>query len=283
MLITLLAFTAPSQAAEIQVVLGTPIGVFVDGIPMHADPDGRNMAVSTDLAAGRHVLETRNALGKTTAYKELDLAVDDRVRFEYRKRELWHVNTSKMAMPTANTTVVRTTTTTTAQGGGGYDVIMQEGGETVHMGVSAGPMGGRVVVSDGQNTVAMDAGITVTETTTRTTTTTTTTGDAFGTAVVPSAAPASEMDPGSFNALRQQMDDAAFSDDKLSLLTTAVTHNLLSCNQLVQLLDTLPMSSDKVKAVGIAQPSVIDPQNAHLLNGAFSFSSDAQKAQAFFR
>lgn len=276
-----LALFAPdTQAAEIEVALAVPIGVFVDGVPMQGD-EGSGLGVARDLAPGRHVLETRNMMGKTTAYKELDLAADDRVRFEYRQKELWHIGTYKIAGAPPSTTVVQTTTTTVPASGMG--VTVSDGVDTVTVGVGVGAYGGGMVVTDGQNTVSMNAGISVTETTTTTTTTVVSSGGSGVAVAAPAPAASSAMDERAFGTFLRQLDNASFSDEKLALIETTAANNWMSCDQLARILDTLDHGSDKVKAVGIVRNSIVDPQNAFVLNDKFSFSSDAQKAQAYFR
>jgi len=285
MLSILLALTAPASAAEVQVVTRVPINILVDGVPLVWD-ENTGLGVVYDVPAGRHQIEARNLMGKTAAYKEVDLAWDDQIRFEYRKKELWHIGTYKLAAavppPVSTTTVVETHEQVVSPGIG---VVVSDGHDSVSVG--AGVLGAGVVVTDGHGSGVVVGVPVVGATTTTTTTVVTSGGEDHHAPVVDEhasvpVAPVG-MDAGAFNALRSQIDKAPFSDDKLSVLRTAVANNWITCAQLGELLEVFDFASDKLEAVGVARNSVVDPQNAFLLNDKFSFSSDAQKAQAYFR
>ncbi|MEZ4321269.1 MAG: DUF4476 domain-containing protein [Myxococcota bacterium] len=277
MLSFILALSAPTQAAEVQVALSVPITVLVDGVPQ-ALPEGSNLITVGDLPAGKHVVETRTLMGKTSAYKEISLAADDQIRFEYRQKELWHIGTYKLAgapPPVQSETVQQTTVVQTGIPLG-VGVTVTDGTDTVSVG--SGLYGGSVVVSDGRETVRMSAGVQVTETTTTTTTV------VHGAPPPPPPQPAVlPMSGRSFDALVGQMDNASFGDDKLEILRTAAANNAFTCAQLARILDVFSHGSEKLEAVAIVQPSIVDPENAFVINDRFSFSSDAQKAQAYFR
>ncbi len=293
MLTVLLALSSvfsPAQAGEIQVATTVPIQLLVDGRPVPVD-EYTAVGVATELPAGKHTVETRNAFGKTTAYKEIELGRYQQARYEYRKKELWHIGTYDMQPPPPapgqGGQVVVQETTVVAPGMG---VTVSDGTETVSVGV--GPFGGGVTVTEGSETVTVGmglgaAGVTVTETTT--TTTTTSTGTPGGVVVLQEAPPPAPAEPvatpmasGPFNALLQRMDDASFSDEKHALLRTAVTNNWISCAQLRRILDTYDFGSDKLEAVQMSRDSVLDPQNAFVLDDAFDFSSEKKKAQSYF-
>lgn len=268
-----LALLSTVQAAEVEIATGAAINVLVDGVPLAWDEDGGGLGVVRDLPAGRHTVESRNVMGKTTAYKEIQLAPDDRIRFEYRQKELWHVNTTKIAppLPLPPATTVETVSIGVPMAGPSIGITVHDGGDTVHIG--AGVYGGAA---------------------TQTTTVVTTNGAVFDAPVdgrhhdrhgdhgrpAPSLVP---MDAGTFASLLSQVDDASFSDDKLSILRTAATHNGFTCAQLAALLGAMSFADDKLQAVAALRPAIVDPQNAFLINDAFPFSADAQKAQAYFR
>ena len=91
------------------------------------------------------------------------------------------------------------------------------------------------------------------------------------------------MNPQEFGRLEQAVKDESFSSDQLDLIETAAAHHWLNMAQVVALLEHLSFSSDKLAALEILRHRIVDPQNAHLLNDAFSFSSDKEKAQELFR
>ena len=290
-LLALSSLVSPADAGEIQIATTVPISILVDGRPLQLD-EYTGVAVATDLPAGRHTVETRNAFGKTTAYQEIDVGLYEQARYEYRKKELWHIATYNMQPPPpvpaqGGQVVVQETTTLAVPGVG---VTVSDGQETVSVGV--GPLGGGVVVTEGTETVSVGmglgmGGVTVTETTT---TTTTTAGVPGGVVVVQNAPVepvpvepvALPMAAGPFNALLRRMDDAAFADDKHALLRTAVSNNWITCAQLRRILDTYDFGSDKLEAVGMSRDSVLDPENAFVLDDAFDFSSEKRKAQGYF-
>lgn len=76
---------------------------------------------------------------------------------------------------------------------------------------------------------------------------------------------------------------ASFSDDKLALVRTAAVGNAFTVAQVVTLLNGFSFDSDKVEAVTILRSSVVDPQNAALLMGSFTFSSDQQTVMSLFQ
>ena len=294
MLSLLLTLLPSANAAEIQVATLVPINILVDGVPISWDED-TGLGVVTDVPEGLHRIEARTLFGKTIVSKEVELASDEQARFEYRKKKLNYIGTYKIAttalppssMPTgpvSTTTVVETQEQVVSPGVG---IVISDGYDTVSVG--AGGFGSGIIVSDGYGSgviVDVPVGGATTTTTTTTTTVVTTSGDLPPPVVdtyVPIPVEPMGMDPGAFGELRSQIDKASFSDDKLSVLRTAVDNNGLTCRQLAQLLDAFDFAGDKLEAVGIARASVVDPQNAFVLNDKFSFSSDAKKAQAYFR
>jgi hypothetical protein len=288
-LLALSTLTTPADAAEIQVATTVPIQLLIDGRPVPID-EYTAVGVAMDLPAGPHTVETRNAFGKTTAYKEIELGQHQQARYEYRKKELWHIGTYDLAPPApvavpAEQVVVQET----VMAAPGVGVTVSDGQEMVAVGV--GPFGGGVTVTEGSETVSVGmglGGVTVTETTT---TTTTTAGMPGGVVViqevplqpVPAEPVAMPMASGPFNALLTRMRNADFASDRHALLRTAVSNNWITCDQLRRLLDTYDFGSKKLEAVDMARDSVLDPENAFVLDDAFDFSSEKRKVQAYFQ
>jgi hypothetical protein len=90
------------------------------------------------------------------------------------------------------------------------------------------------------------------------------------------------LDDQSFNNLVKAVDDAPFSDDQLGLLKIA-SSGYFTCAQVGALIDQISFSADKVEAVQILRPHIVDPQNAYLLNEHLSFSDDRRKVMAMFQ
>ena len=85
------------------------------------------------------------------------------------------------------------------------------------------------------------------------------------------------MDPASFSSLLDELEDEDFSDNKLDILKTAVKTNYFTVDQLCQIMDKFDMDDDKVKAVRIIYPHVIDPENSHKLLPKVTFSDSKKK------
>lgn len=282
-----LALAVPALAGEIQVVPRAPVEIVVDGLSIPMDASGQTMT-AMDLQPGRHSVEARNAFGKTVSYMEVELAADEQVRFEFRKKALIHVATTRLAAPpppvpaAPEPIVIHAASMEPA--GVGISMTMSDGTETVSMGVSADAFGAGVVIQDSSGgSVAVQGGVTVTPRPQPQHIVV----DARGPRPPPGGVPAPPalvpMAPGPFAALVGSMRAASFNDDKDSVLQTAVAHNLFSVAQVKELIATYDFDGSRVDAVRILRPAVVDPENAFLLADAFDFSSNAQEAQALFR
>lgn len=282
----LLLLVAPVFAGEIQVVPRAPVDIVVDGLSIPLDASGQTMT-AVDLQPGRHSVEARNAFGKTLAYMDVDLAADEQVRFEFRKKELIHVATTRLAppppvVPAAPEPVV-IYADSMEPAGVGISLTMSDGTETVTMGVSADAFGAGVMIQDTSGgSVAVQGGVTVTPRPQPQHIVVDARGPRppTGAPVPPALVP---MAPGPFAGLVASLRNATFTDDKDAILQTAVTRNLFTVAQVKELIATYDFDGSRVDAVRILRPSVVDPENAFLLADAFDFSSNAQEAQALFR
>jgi hypothetical protein len=90
------------------------------------------------------------------------------------------------------------------------------------------------------------------------------------------------LDDQAFGSLLKAVDEAPFSDDQLGLLKVA-SSGYFTCDQVGALIDQISFSADKVEAVQILRPHIVDPQNAHTLNEHLSFSDDRRKVMAMFQ
>ena len=91
------------------------------------------------------------------------------------------------------------------------------------------------------------------------------------------------MAAGAFGALKQAVEDASFSDDKINVISAAVGSNHFTIAQVGALVDALDHSSDKVRAVELVRGKIIDPGNAFQLASHFDFSSDKDKVLGMFK
>lgn len=131
---------------------------------------------------------------------------------------------------------------------------------------------------------------------TTTTSTTTTSGGGVSVQVVlnsPPAMPAEGAPPApatpqpmaepALVALVNAVTSATFGDDQVDVLRTAAAHNSFTCAQVVRLVAPIAHSSDKVEAITALAPKVLDPENAHVIEGALTFSSDKEAVRKLFR
>ena len=90
------------------------------------------------------------------------------------------------------------------------------------------------------------------------------------------------LDDQAFGSLLKAVDDAPFSDDQLGILKIAAS-GYFTCAQVGELIDQISFSADKVEAVQILRPHIVDPENAYTLNEHLSFSDDRRKVMAMFQ
>ncbi|MCD6417796.1 DUF4476 domain-containing protein [bacterium] len=73
------------------------------------------------------------------------------------------------------------------------------------------------------------------------------------------------------------LENEPFADDRLLLLKQVLAKNYLTTYQLASIIDKFAFSDDKLKAVKIALPRLVDPENAFILRDKFEFDQDKQK------
>ncbi|MFO7896581.1 MAG: DUF4476 domain-containing protein [Candidatus Cloacimonadales bacterium] len=84
----------------------------------------------------------------------------------------------------------------------------------------------------------------------------------------------SAMNSSDFQRLLNNIKAESFADDQLSVLNMAVPHSYFSINQLIQIVDLFTFDDDKISAVEIVAPKIVDLQNGHNLLNAFTYSDD---------
>lgn len=87
------------------------------------------------------------------------------------------------------------------------------------------------------------------------------------------------MSEAEFNSLISKITAESFGDDKLRVLRTAVKNNKFNCSQVVRLIGAFTYSEEKLDALRISYPEVVDPQNNYKIIDAFTYSSDKQEAE----
>ncbi len=88
------------------------------------------------------------------------------------------------------------------------------------------------------------------------------------------------MSDSNFRTLLQNIQDEAFADDQLSVLKMAVNRSYFTIEQTIQVVNIFSFAEDKVEAVRLMAPKIIDLENAHNLLNAFTFSDDKKAVQS---
>ncbi|AKU90857.1 DUF4476 domain-containing protein [Vulgatibacter incomptus] len=87
------------------------------------------------------------------------------------------------------------------------------------------------------------------------------------------------MDPPSFTALRRSVANGRFSSEKLFVLETAARSNFFEVEQVRVLLGDFFVSGDRLDALRVLWPSVLDRANGYRLIDSFTFESEKRTAQ----
>jgi hypothetical protein len=87
------------------------------------------------------------------------------------------------------------------------------------------------------------------------------------------------MPASDFNALINQIKSESFSDDQMRVIRTAAKNYNFDCNQIVRVIECFTFSADKISALGITYPKVIDPKNNYTILDSFTYSSDKADAE----
>lgn len=248
MLALLLPLLSSSHAGEIQIQASSPVLITVDG-QMVDFPEGQIVGTALDLAGGRHEVRVTTVKGELLAEETYDLKFDHQLRLKYANRAIREIGRGRMPNMPEPALVESSVTTTTET----VDVHMGVPGMHVDISINEGgnfdPVEGRAPPVNGPP---------------------------------PPLEPVA-MGPQDFGRLAAAVDGESFSDDQLDLIRTAANHSWFNIDQTVALLEHLSFSSDKLKALEILRPRIVDPQNSHQLNEAFTFSSDKEAAQEMFR
>ena len=85
------------------------------------------------------------------------------------------------------------------------------------------------------------------------------------------------MDDASFRGLRHAVERAPFGRDRLAVISTAASTNLFLVPQVLSLTSALGHSEERIAALQILWPRVLDRQNAHLLYDVSPFPSDRRR------
>jgi hypothetical protein len=86
------------------------------------------------------------------------------------------------------------------------------------------------------------------------------------------------MGPTRFAKLLQQVKAADFADEKALVLKTAAKRNHFDCSQLARVVAAMEFGDEKISAVRIMAPRLVDPDNAHEVLAEFEFAAEKRKA-----
>ena len=86
------------------------------------------------------------------------------------------------------------------------------------------------------------------------------------------------MGPTRFAKLLQQVKAADFADEKALVLKTAAKRNHFDCSQLARVVAAMEFGDEKLSAVRIMAPRLVDPDNAHEVLAEFEFAAEKRKA-----
>lgn len=85
-----------------------------------------------------------------------------------------------------------------------------------------------------------------------------------------------------FEGLLGAINAESFSQGKIRVIEDAAREHYFVIAQLRRVIESLTFSPDKIRAVEIMAPRVLDRQNAYTLYSVFSFESEKQQARAIF-
>jgi len=84
------------------------------------------------------------------------------------------------------------------------------------------------------------------------------------------------MTENDFIMLLSDLRQESFTEDKLSIIELVSASNFFTVSQVYQILETIDFSEDRIEAVELLFPSVIDKYNAYRLLSLFNNSIDKQ-------
>ncbi|MCA9566834.1 MAG: DUF4476 domain-containing protein [Myxococcales bacterium] len=91
------------------------------------------------------------------------------------------------------------------------------------------------------------------------------------------------MDPPDFDAFLRSVRESSFDTSRMGLIQTAIAHNHFLAEQVAALLRPFDFDSKRAEVACLLAPRTLDPQNAHVIAGAFDFDSHRSEALACFR
>ena len=87
------------------------------------------------------------------------------------------------------------------------------------------------------------------------------------------------MPPSDFTQLKNQINQASFSDEKLSLIELSSRNSTFTADQIKILISDISFASDQIEALEILAPRLEDPNRSFVILEAFTFQSSKSEAQ----
>ena len=91
------------------------------------------------------------------------------------------------------------------------------------------------------------------------------------------------MSKNDFNILLHWLKNEPFSDDQLNMLCTAAKSNFFTIEQLERILDVFAFEIDRIEAVKIFYPKILDKENSFRLYSKFDFSKSKDELEALLQ
>lgn len=87
------------------------------------------------------------------------------------------------------------------------------------------------------------------------------------------------MNEASFQHLKESLKKESLSSNRIFLLESAAAENRFTVHQLIEILDLHTFSKERIRAVEIIYPWIIDKNNSLLIFGAMKFSSEKEEVK----
>jgi hypothetical protein len=84
------------------------------------------------------------------------------------------------------------------------------------------------------------------------------------------------MNENDFRLLLSDLKQESFSQDKLSIIELVSSSNFFTVSQVYQIVETIDFSEDRIEAVSLLFPSLVDKYNSYRLLSLFNSSIDKQ-------
>jgi hypothetical protein len=87
------------------------------------------------------------------------------------------------------------------------------------------------------------------------------------------------VNPVDFKRMLESIRHEPFGDNKLAIVRTITQNNFFTVSQTIEVIKQLNMSDEKLNALEMMYPKVLDRANGYLIINEFTFNSDKEKAQ----